>query len=429
MAKSNERGLPLGVSQEEQARITETAATAALENLKKKIKAETEAELVQLIREVTDIDRSDVPDMHTYERKDLDSRFEVRTATHPLYRRMSDEEREWRSPESDHYMAEWLRGLAVRDHARMLLADEKLSGMFRAVVQEGVVSGTTGAFSTGTGGVLIPRPMEAVVMIARDRIAKARRFVSIYEMTTNQHTIPTAGSMGSGMIAESADLSATANEPTLSSVTLAAKTAVVRAVATKQMLADSAFNIVNIFATRGGMALGSLEDTQVFNSPGGADDITKLSGTAFTEATTGTLAYADVAQMYFDLPQQYRGGAVWFASTDILLEMSKLRDSNDRLVYLGLTERPTPITDDPTAVGILLGKRVYEVPFTAGEIWFGDPMLAYAFGSRQGITVEMSEHSRFSLRQIEWQITERFAGTNVDTSAAQYCTGITTVTF
>ena len=75
--------------------------------------------------------------------------------------------------------------------------------------------------------------------------------------------------------------------------------------------------------------------------------------------------------------------------------------------------------------GTLLRKPVYEVPLTAGDIWFGDPSQ-YAIGNRQGIEIDVSTHARFLNREVVWEITERIAGNNTDAAAAQYTTGITT---
>jgi Predicted phage phi-C31 gp36 major capsid-like protein len=423
MDKDN-HGIASGeLSPEEQALQEESAAKAAITNLKRHVKEENEREFVALVNELMKPDRSEIPEIY---RNPAEHRGTValRSPTHPLYRRLSEEEREWRNPESDHWMAEWLRGQATRDHGRMLLANEKLTGLFgRATAEEGT-EGAAGAESTGTVGPLIPRPLEAIVMISRDRVAKARRFATIYQMTRQNHQIPTAASMTAAMVLESS--SSAQGEPTFASVDLIARAATVKAIASKEALADSAINLVNVFAQRGGSALGVLEDNEVFkDGTGVAPHISRMTGTSYVESPAGTLTYTNMLGMYFGVPQQYRDAAVWLISANVLQLLSNVRDGMGRPIYQGLVDTPGPITDDASAVGSIFRKSVYEVPFTAGDVWFGDPAAQYAFGNRQGITTEVSMDVLFANRQVMWLITERFAGANVDSSASQYATGIT----
>jgi len=132
--------------------------------------------------------------------------------------------------------------------------------------------------------------------------------------------------------------------------------------------------------------------------------------------------------MYYAVAQEYRDNAVWFAASNVLQILSGVRDTTGRPLYMGLTDVPGPITDDRGAIGAIFRRPVYEVPFSNGELWFGDPSAQYAFGSRQGIEVDVSEHVRFAEREVMWLITQRFAGANLDSSASQYATGITTAT-
>lgn len=410
------------VSPEEQKLREASTITSVVENLKAREREKFMSQIVDELRGLEDIDDTVIPEF-------VDRRgspvARVSSPTEPIYQRMSPEMQEWRSPEADHWYREWIVGQFQRDRARMMEASAKLDGMFgRADLLEGT-AGASGAFSTGSGGEIIPRPLEAVVMIARDRVAKMRRFATIYQMTRQQHTIPTAGAMTASMVAEGTT-SAESN-PDIASVPLVAMKGQVRADASIELLDDAAVNLVNVFAMRGGGALGVLEDNQAFRlGSGTAPNITKISGATFTPSGTATtMAYADMLGMYYTPTQEYRDAAIWFIASNVLQMLSNVRDgTNGRPIYQGLADTPGPITDDPTAVGSIFRRPVYEVPFSDGEVWFGDPR-EYAFGSRQGITVSVSEHVRFAEDIIVWKITQRFAGNNTDTAAATVATGIT----
>jgi HK97 family phage major capsid protein len=308
-----------------------------------------------------------------------------------------------------------------------MLAVEKLDGMFgRTALAEGA-GGALGAFAAGSGEFL-PRPLENVVLIARDRVAKMRRWATAINMTAQTHTVPTANAMTAYMTGEGA--TATDGNPTISSVQITAQKAQVTALASNEMLADSAVNLINMWATRGGMALGALEDDQFFKEGEGTPPNISafLSGTSYT-ITGGDLNFLDVNAMYYTLPQVYRTNAVWLVASNVLQLISQLwNDTAGHQFYIGMTEKPGPITDDPTAEGTIMRRPVYEVPFTNGTIWFGDPSAAYLIGTRAGLQSQVSDQVKFATDQVMWKLTQRFDGINLDTSAGQVTVGVTGVT-
>lgn len=345
-----------------------------------------------------------------------------------LYARMTDEERQWRNPDSDHYLAEFLRGQAYQNHGQKMNAIEKLEGMFgRTALAEGA-AGASGAFAAGSGE-LLPRPLENIVLIARDRVSKMRRWAQVINMTAQTHTIPTAAAMTAYMVAEAS--TATDGNPTIASVQISANKGQVTALASNEILADSAVNLINMWATRGGGALGVLEDDQFFKEGDGTPPNISafLSGTSYSEKTSAEFKFYDVNAMYYSVGQQYRQNAVWLIAANVLQLLSQLQDASaDKQFYLGLTDLPGPITDDPTAEGTLFRRPVYEVPFTNGTVWFGDPTAAYIIGQRGGLTSAVSDQVKFAEDQVMWKLTQRFDGINIDAAASQVCTGITSVT-
>jgi HK97 family phage major capsid protein len=381
----------------------------------------------EMLRKMEIPDRSPVPD---FRNKADEPVARLVSPTEPLYRRLSAEERAIRTPDGDHWMAEWIRGNVYGDSARMFQSSAELETLFpdpkRATTTEGT-AGASGAISTGTGGALVPRPLEAAVLIARDRVAKMRRFAQSMTMTAQTHTVPTAAAMTAYMTAEGA--TATQGEPTMASVQLTARKGQVTAVATEEILNDAAINLVNIYAARGGGALGKLEDDQFFSDGDGtAPNISAcILGTAYSETTSAALSYTDLLGMYYTVGQAYRQNAVWMAASNVLQLLAALRDGDNRPFYQGLVNAPAPISDDPTAEGTLLRRPVYEVPFPDGSMLFGDVNACYIVGTRQGLQSKASEHVKFDSDEVMWKITQRFDGINVDAVAAYTVAGITSV--
>ena len=347
--------------------------------------------------------------------------------TEQLYVRMSTQERQWRSPDADHWMVEWMRGQVKNNDARMSRAHAGLEQIYgRALMTEGL-AGAGGAVSDGTAGELIPRPLEQVILIARDRVSKMRRFASHIVMTRQQHNVPTAAAMTAFMTTEGA--TATDGSPAIAQVPLIARKGQVTALMTVELMADSAINVMNMIATRGGGALGELEDDQFFaDGNGTAPNVSAfLSGTAHAEDTATEFNFADAVDMYFSVNQIYRPNAVWFISGDVMKFIALLlTGAPEKQFWLDQTGSPAPITDDPTAEGTILRRPVFEVPLTPGTVWFGDPSASYTVGTRAGLTSSMSEHVKFDVDQIMWKLTQRFDGNNVDhLAAAQVAVGIT----
>jgi HK97 family phage major capsid protein len=410
--------IPEGVGDPERKKRSESAVLTMVETIRQNERDKHDADLAKALKVLTENDRTDVPDFQ---------RVETRTTpTDPLYRHLSEEEREWRNPDSDHWMGEWLQGNLYKDHSRMLEANAKLEQMFsRAVMTEGTGT-TTGAVASGTGAELVPRPLAALVMISRDKVAKMRRFATIYQMNSQTANIPTADSMTAVMVKEGVE--ATQSEPGIAQVPLIAYVAGVQARATKELVEDSAYNMVGILTQRGGSALGVLEDQEFLKAGTGTNPhVTKLVGTGYALTAATTLSYTDMLGIYHTLEQQYRTNASWFIASNVLQLLGNVRDGMGRPLYQGMTESPAALTDDMGAAGTIFRKPVYEMELTAGDIYFGD-MSQYAIGDRRGITIEVSDQVRFLTREVVWMITERIAGNNTDTSAMQYTTAIAAAT-
>jgi HK97 family phage major capsid protein len=417
--EENEVKQPPGeISKEEQERRKDSGVAALVANIVNEQKKNWQDE----IRGELEAFKTPIPEGDVLEVPDGTLRFTA--PTDRIYSRMSDDLKKWRNPDSDHYMAEFLRGQAYRNYGQMMVAQEKLDGMFgRTALAEGA-GGALGAFAAGSGEFL-PRPLEQVVMIERDKVAKMRRWATQINMTNQVHTIPTAGAMTAGMTAEGA--TSTDGNPTISSVGLEAQKAQVTAIASNEMLADSAVNLINMWVTRGGKALGALEDQQFFKEAEGTPPncTAFLSGTSYT-ITGGDLNFLDINAMYYTLEQQYRQNAIWLVEASVLQALSQLwNDTAGHQFYIGMTEMPGPITDDPSAEGTLMRRPVYEVPFTAGTIWFGDPSAAYVVGTRAGLQSQVSDQVLFASDQVMWKLTSRFDGTNLDAGASQVTIGVT----
>ena len=244
-------------------------------------------------------------------------------------------------------------------------------------------------------------------------------------MTRQEHNIPTAAAMTAAMVGEAGAISI--SDAAIAQVAIVAKKAAVAARASVEIFEDAAVNLVSLYATRAGGAIGVLEDNQVFADGDGTGNniLAMLEGTAHAVDASGVLDHDELTQMVFGVAQEYRNNGRWLIADNVMQMISAKQTSNGNPQYQSITERPLVIDDQAPAVGTLLGYPVHNVPYANGTISFGDSMATYTFGNRQGIRSSVSEHDRFLNDEITWKFTMRFGGNQVDTAAMLTATGIT----
>ena len=352
---------------------------------------------------------------------------------HYFYDKMPENERVWRSPESDHWGAEWIRAQLANNHGRMKECYDKSEewanrAFGRAALLEGT-AGAAGALSAGTAGPLIPRPVEAIILIARDRASTMRRFARPFAMSKQTHTLPTMTAFSFATTGETS--TGTDGQGTLAGVQIRAIPGTVKAIIGIDALEDIDMNLFSLYGQLAGSAIGVGEDVQFWSTGDGAltNISSKVDGTSYSETTSTFLGFIDVVGMIQAVPQAYRRNTAWYSAPDVVGFLSLVVDSNSgRQFYSGMGDALGLINDDPDQVGTLMRRPIFEVPAPPGVIMVGDMEAAYTVGTRQNITSSASEHFLFGSRQIVWLWTTRFDGQDVDAIAMQRAAGITSAT-
>ena len=282
--------------------------------------------------------------------------------------RIPEPERKYRTFDGDLWNLQWLRAIQAGNYAGRVEAEAHLEriypDLYRADTLEGAAD-ASGGFAAGTGGVLLPRPLETLVAIALAKVAKFARWARTYTMTAQEHNIPTAGAATAYMQGE-ATSPLTGGEPALAQVPLICHDAIGKLILGRNLLDDQAANVVPIFVELMGDALAELEDAEFLkDGTGSAPHVTKLAATGFTETTSGILSATNLFAMYRLVPQRYRENAMWLVNATVLGLLSNIRDGMGRPFYQSLLDPPMPIDDSVTgaringAVGFLLGKPVH----------------------------------------------------------------------
>jgi HK97 family phage major capsid protein len=357
------------------------------------------------------------------------SRIVLTPAEDQRYRLLPESERKFRKPETDHWIAEWIRGMAQRDARgmqRLMIAEDKLGEIARADTLEGTTTATSG-LSQGTGGALIPLPFSTLIVRARDKQAKLRARATKFTSDALTLRVPVSSVSTAAMSAEGAV--AAQGEPTLTSKLFHKKKMQANFEASVEMLADSALNLVSFFSERAGSSFGALEDVQLCTSNGTAPNISQSLGsatiTAVTEAVAGTVGYADVVKMYFALPQQYRSNAVWMAESTVLQLLSTIRTTGGMPIFAPQTGVGLPVVDDPGVVGTIFGRPVIDVPVLTTELFFGNlDYMGILEGG--GIEAKTSDSALWAADSVAFRFTMRWDGLLLLEDAFRQMEGLTT---
>src|SRR3990172_7020533 len=429
--------LTLPPSSDEMAKASETAMNLAFKDLSQK----AEERAIETVRAEVDRILGEKPDRSQLGLVALSGQPKQRLAygegvrlisPHAVrYLRLPEIQRKIRTPDSDHWMAQWLRGKAWRDRGVIMEAEAKLEELGfprvsvseheRADLLEGLASGITG-MTAGSGASLMPTPLAEVIMLARDKRARLRPIVSSFTSAGKTLRVPTAGSATVAMVAEGA--TASQGEPTISHKLLDKKKAQGVFEASIELLADSAFDLVSLFSERAGSALGALEDVQICTSNGTSAIITGV--TEVTEAVSATLGYADVVALYFAVPEPYRAGGSWLGDGTVMKLLSLIDDGNGRPIFQPSIDAPAVVGNTAGNVGAIFGRPVYDVPLAAGTLMFGDCREGYGLLDAGGISVAISEHIRFLEDGVVFKFTTRFDGNILTLAALRIMLGLTT---
>lgn len=334
-----------------------------------------------------------------------------------------DEYRASRNPRQDELARQWAHAINAGDvGARVRLYHEmndgylRALGMSRASLLEGSPTGEN-PLSDGSGAELLPLPLAGQLMVERNRASVFRGLVNSFPMTAQVQRVPVLPTVTATSRAENAAY--TDNTPAADAALLTAHDIGVMFSAGRNFLEDTAFNIVQQLTVVAGGAIGEEEDVQIATSTANGADITEgLDAATITdvaETTTSSIGWQDFVKVFYSLPKQYRRNACWFAAGTTLSDVALIADTTGRPVLSQFGANPVlPINEEPGAVGMILGKRVFEVPVADDVIYFGDPMW-YALGDRARIRVDTDRAVSTGNRQ--WVIDERIDGRVIPTSA------------
>lgn len=285
-----------------------------------------------------------------------------------------------------------------------------------SVYTKAALVGTTPA----NGGYLVPEEFSQEVIKKLERLSVVRQSgARVINMNGDLVHIPVLDTKGNGAWRGTAQGQAyTQSEPTFTEITLQPKKYDRLALASYEMLEDSAINVADLLSDIFAEDFALAEDKAFIagagtNDPEGIDVNANVSSVAL--ATAGTITAADIFKIVYSLKRQYRPGAVWYLHDQVIAKVRNLQANGAFLWTDGnlvngeparLAGYPVYSTDahelsdwDGAGAGTGAGSRMI----------FGAPKYYY-IGERQGFRLRRSTERYFETGQVAFAADKRVDG-------------------
>ena len=257
------------------------------------------------------------------------------------------------------------------------------------------------------GGYLVPEDIRAEIISRLVGATVIRGKARVITTTRDAVEIPkleggnsryTSGVRVTWVDETPASASAAESNPTFGMLRIPVNTVMARTDMSRNMLEDSAFNMIEMLSDLFAEAMAIDEDEQFLTGTGGGRpkgvlgnrsgaEKTPYSGIA--EVVTGgaaTLTADGLINLVYDLDVQYRKNAAVIMAKDAHKDVRQLKDSQNRYLW-----QPDYTTGSPSS---LLGYPIYEsealpsVAANAFPLIFGDLRAGYMIVDRVGMSIE-----------------------------------------
>ena len=224
--------------------------------------------------------------------------------------------------------------------------------------------------TSGSFGYTVPTALANAILEKRDAIAKMRKYAFSFKMA-GKFQLPVEGTgVTSYWMTENDEIDE--SNPTVGKKDLDDYYLATRVIIPRKLLNTTAQNIVDYVAKLSGRSIKAKEEA-AFIAGDGSDKPTGFRQATITQAVpqaSTDLAYGDLINLTFTLPEEYRDGAIYMTSTAGMKLIRSLQDLNGLAIF------------DMRDSTILGGKPLLEsnnIPDDLGtggdetEIWYFNP--------------------------------------------------------
>ena len=271
---------------------------------------------------------------------------------------------------------------------------------------------------SGSFGYTVPTELAKAVAVKKDKIAKIRARAFVFKMA-GKFQLPYEGTgVTSYWVTTEADTDITESDPTVTKKDLDDYYLVSRVRVPYKLLDTAAINIVNYISQLAGRSLASTEESAFVAGDGSGKPTGIRQATISSAAQAGAnLAYDDLVDLYYDVPEQYRANASFLTSPAGMKLIRKLKDTNGLPVFN---------VNDNTIFGRPLLEST-DIPSNLGsgtdetEIYFGD---LKEYWIKDGQTAKADSKKVPARLQVDLYLYEAVDGVVVNTDAFRKLTGV-----
>lgn len=223
--------------------------------------------------------------------------------------------------------------------------------------------------NTGSFGYSVPTELATAVHEKKDKIAKIRKNAFVFQMD-GKFDLPTEGTgVTAYWVTTEVDADLTESNPTVGKKSLDDYYLAARVRVPYKLLQTSGINVEDYVSKLSSRSLVSKEET-AFVAGSGSDQPTGIRTASITGISQAgaNLAYDDLVNLFYGVPEQYRANGKWLIPTGALKLIRKLKDVSGLPIF--------NVEDNK-----IFGKEVLEctdIPENLGtsanetEIYFGD---------------------------------------------------------
>lgn len=271
------------------------------------------------------------------------------------------------------------------------------------------------------GGYLVPEEIDLAILAYERQVSVLRsRGASVFTTKGNtrkfnklDQSVNSFGGVTFDWVDESGTLSDTTAK--VGQIAMSVKKLMALTTQSSEFLQDSETNAANFLIQLFGEAAAYAEDVAFFQGSGlGRPQgvITYPGVQSVNRAVSSQIAFADIEAMYYKIPAQIRGRAMWFGNTDAIKYISGLKDANNRPLMaestMALANYGTPVVMKGLPL-VELSETYLPALGTKGDLTLLVPSH-YFILEKSGFSVAVSPHSRFRYDEIEWRFTKRVDG-------------------
>lgn len=272
--------------------------------------------------------------------------------------------------------------------------------------------------NTASFGYAVPTELANAIHEKKDKIAKIRKYAFVFQMD-GKFDLPVEGTgVTSYWVTTEADTDITESNPTLGKSSLDDLYLAARVRVPYKLMNSTAISIENFVANLAARSLRSKEETAFVagDGDGKPTGLRAASITAVPQASTN-LSYDDLVNLYYAVPEQYREGGVWLASTEALKLVRKIKDEQKQPIFnmqeKAIFGRPV---EESTDIPANLGSGSNET-----EIYFGD---LSEYWIKDGVSMLSETRPVPGRLQVDIIVYQAVDGVVVNTDAFRKLTGV-----